>query len=56
MLGRTPVRTFDLGRDDPFLIAPGDRVRFSPVASAEFAALAARAEAGDIVAWCEEAE
>jgi len=54
MLGRTPVRTFDLKRDDPFLIAPGDRIRFSPVAAAEFAALAARAEAGDIVAWHEE--
>lgn len=55
MLGRTPVRTFDLRRDDPFLIAPGDRIRFSPVAAAEFDALAARAEAGDTVAWHEEA-
>ncbi len=55
MLGRTPVRTFDLRRDDPFLIAPGDRIRFSPVAAAEFEALAARSEAGETVAQQEEA-
>lgn len=56
MLGRTPVRTFDVRRDDPFLVGPGDRVRFSPITAAEFDALAARAEAGDIVASREEAD
>jgi KipI family sensor histidine kinase inhibitor len=56
MLGRTPVRTFDLRRDDPFLIAPGDTIRFSPVAPAEFDALETRAAAGDAVAWREEAD
>jgi len=56
MLGRTPARTFDLRRDDPFLIAPGDRIRFSPISATEFEALAGRAEAGDIVAWREDAD
>lgn len=31
LLGRTPVRVFDLGRDPVFLLRPGDRVRFTPV-------------------------
>ncbi|MDR7483074.1 MAG: 5-oxoprolinase subunit PxpB [Armatimonadota bacterium] len=31
LLGRTPVRLFDPARPDPFLLAPGDRVRFVPV-------------------------
>jgi KipI family sensor histidine kinase inhibitor len=50
MLGRTPVRTFAPGRAEPFLFAQGDRVRFEPVGAAEFDALAARADAGEIVA------
>src|SRR5712692_4553093 len=32
MLGQTPLQTFDLRRADPFLLKPGDRVRFRPVA------------------------
>jgi len=56
MLGRTPVRTFDLRRADPFLVGPGDRIRFSPISADRFDALAARAEAGDIVAHREEAD
>lgn len=50
MLGRTPVRTFDLRREPPFLIAPGDIVRFAAIDAAGFEALAARAEAGEAVA------
>jgi KipI family sensor histidine kinase inhibitor len=33
LIGRTPIRSFDLGRDDPFLIKPGDRVQFFPIGS-----------------------
>jgi 5-oxoprolinase (ATP-hydrolysing) subunit B len=50
LIGRTPVRLFDLGRGDPFLLAPGDRVRFRPAPHDAWAALEARAEAGEIVA------
>ncbi|CAO3436001.1 5-oxoprolinase subunit PxpB [Azospirillum doebereinerae] len=42
LLGRTPVKIFDLRRDQPFLLAPGDRVRFAAVPVAEFDRLAAR--------------
>jgi len=42
LIGRTALRLFDPWRDEPSLIAPGDRVRFAPVAELEEpAALAA---------------
>lgn len=50
-IARTPFRSFDPHREPPVLIAPGDEIAFEPVASAEFARLSDRAEAGgDIVA------
>ena len=55
MLGRTPLRTFDPRRPDPFLFRPGDRVRFRPVSEAEFARLSALAEGGAVTADLEEA-
>ena len=36
LIGRTPVRPFDLSRPDPFLFQSGDEVRFFPVAQREF--------------------
>jgi allophanate hydrolase subunit 1 len=42
LLGRTPIKTFDLRRTSPFLLAPGDRIRFSPITAAEYDRLAAR--------------
>ena len=36
LIGRTPVRPFDLSRADPFLFRAGDDVRFVPIAPAEF--------------------
>jgi inhibitor of KinA len=36
VIGRTPVRLYDPGRLQPFLIAPGDRVRFLRIAPDEF--------------------
>lgn len=53
MLGRTPVRTFDLRRDRPFLLSVGDAVRFEPIAHGEWEALDVRAAAGETVARCE---
>jgi KipI family sensor histidine kinase inhibitor len=50
LIGRTPARLFDLRRAAPFLLAPGDAVRFKPMPHAAWDALDARAEAGDPVA------
>lgn len=46
LLGRTPVRLFDLARDPPFLLAPGDHVRFVAIPAADFPRLAEQAERG----------
>jgi inhibitor of KinA len=43
LIGRTPWRLFDAGREPPALLAAGDRVRFRAISSAEFDA-AARAQ------------
>jgi KipI family sensor histidine kinase inhibitor len=48
LLGRTPVRLFDLARDPPFLLAPGDHVRLVAIPAADFARLAADAEHGTL--------
>lgn len=52
VLGRTPVRAFDLARPEPFLLKPGDRVRFHAIDDAEYARLDTAAEQG----WTPEAE
>lgn len=44
IIGRTPLRLFDPGREEPFLAAAGDRVRFEPVDRAEFARISASLE------------
>ncbi|MDI1447864.1 carboxyltransferase domain-containing protein [Polyangium sp. 6x1] len=45
LLGRAPgASLFDPGRDPPILFAPGDRVRFEPVAASEVSAEPARKE------------
>ncbi|HAA03790.1 MAG TPA: allophanate hydrolase [Syntrophobacteraceae bacterium] len=36
IIGRTPVRLFDLNRPEPFLLSPGDRVRFVPITEDAF--------------------
>jgi KipI family sensor histidine kinase inhibitor len=36
IVGRTPLRMFDVRRDPMSLVSPGDRVRFHAIASAEF--------------------
>lgn len=50
IIGRTPVRLFDPGRDPEFLLAPGDRIAFDPVDLAAFRALEARVAAGERLA------
>jgi biotin-dependent carboxylase-like uncharacterized protein len=36
IIGRTPLRLFDPGRETPALLRPGDRVRFVPVEAEQF--------------------
>jgi KipI family sensor histidine kinase inhibitor len=40
LIGRTPLRMFDPERDDPFLLHPGDGVRFRRIDVGEFAGVA----------------
>ena len=48
LIGRTPLRLFDLGRAEPFLLRPGDRVEFRRISAEEYAAIAtATAEGND---------
>ncbi|MBI3454174.1 MAG: 5-oxoprolinase subunit PxpB [Candidatus Rokubacteria bacterium] len=46
LLGRTPLLLYDPGASDPILLRAGDRVRFRPIDSAEFRAIAAAVAAG----------
>jgi KipI family sensor histidine kinase inhibitor len=50
LLGRTPVRTYQLHREPTFLTEPGDRVTFFPIDAKTFAEQDRAAEAGEIVA------
>lgn len=36
LIGRTPIKLFDLNREDPFFLKPGDQVRFRPIGPDEF--------------------
>lgn len=55
LIGAVPVELFDLARDPPALLRPGDRVRFRPVARAAFDDLRAGFAAGAGVLEIEEA-
>ncbi len=54
LLGQTPARLFDLRREPPFTLAPGDAVRFQPIDPPQFQALRERADAGEAVVTVEE--
>ncbi|HYG84980.1 MAG TPA: 5-oxoprolinase subunit PxpB [Azospirillum sp.] len=47
LIGAVPVDLFDIGRDPPALLGPGDRVRFEPVERAAFDDLRAAWAAGE---------
>lgn len=38
LIGRTPIRIFDVNREEPAYLATGDRVRFRAISPTEFAA------------------
>jgi KipI family sensor histidine kinase inhibitor len=49
LLGRTPVRLFDLTEvDQPALFAPGDSVRFMSISASEFARISGAVNAGEL--------
>jgi KipI family sensor histidine kinase inhibitor len=50
LLGRTPVRTFDVGRDPAVLFQPGDEILFEPTDASRWALLEERAQQGDPIA------
>jgi KipI family sensor histidine kinase inhibitor len=50
LLGRTPVRTYQLHREPTFLLEPGDRVSFAAIDHQTFAEQDRAAEAGEIIA------
>lgn len=45
IIGRTPLRLFDMGRKDPFLLRAGDRVVFKPISSQQFREISKRGDA-----------
>lgn len=48
LLGRTPVRMFDMRRESAVLLAAGDKVRFAPITPADYDRLDALATAGTL--------
>jgi inhibitor of KinA len=42
LIGRTPMKIFDIARDEATLVSTGDRVRFRAITRAEFDEIAAR--------------
>ena len=40
LVARTPLRLFDPGAGSPFLLSPGDRLRFVPIGPGDFEAIA----------------
>jgi KipI family sensor histidine kinase inhibitor len=50
LLGRTPVRTYQMHRDPKFLLEPGDHLTFFAIDAKTFAEQDRAAEAGEIIA------
>ncbi|TDE38476.1 5-oxoprolinase subunit PxpB [Antarcticimicrobium sediminis] len=48
-IGQTPLKAFDPAREEPFLFAAGDLIRFTPVTQEEFETLSRRLAAGEVV-------
>lgn len=53
LIGRTPARSYDPARSEPFLFAAGDLIRFEPIDRDAFDTLSAAARAGEPVATME---
>lgn len=46
LIGRTPLAIFDPNRSEPFLLQPGDHVRFAPIDEARYLAMKQELSAG----------
>lgn len=46
LIGRTPAPLWNVQREPPVLLGPGDKVRFEPVSLREYEALLAKSDAG----------
>ncbi|MBQ1907665.1 MAG: 5-oxoprolinase subunit PxpB [Firmicutes bacterium] len=46
LIGRTPLKLYDPGREVPILAGAGDYIRFRPVSAAEYAKISVRVNAG----------
>jgi len=55
LIGATPIRLFDVDAEDPALLRPGDKVRFKPIGSAEYAGIRKAVQARDFEMVCERA-
>lgn len=53
LIGRTPVRSYDPTRAEPFLFSAGDLIRFEPIDRTDFETLDEAARGGDPVAQAE---
>lgn len=53
LIGRSPVKLFDVSWDQPALLAPGDKVRFVPLPASDYDDVRRSAESGDYVPECE---
>ena len=42
LIGRTPLRLFDPGRSQPFLLSPGDRVRMIAITGEDYGRIASQ--------------
>lgn len=42
LIGRTPLRLFDMAREEPFMLEAGDKLRFRPIGVEEYRRLARR--------------
>lgn len=54
LIGKTPVRVYDAGKDSPILYRAGDRIRFYRISQEEFYETDKKCENGEYAVDCEE--
>lgn len=56
LMGMTPVKTYDPGREKPILVEAGDYIRFRPVSNDEYNSIKAEVDRGDYIVRTYEGE
>jgi len=46
IIGKTPISIFEINREKPCLVIPGDKVKFNPISKGEFKSIKLEIEAG----------